>query len=87
MSNRVDYVVRWLLIVGTFFLAAILVLNLWILMGGRGQTIIDRAERIEDQAERIEDQLAYISCLLLIEPSERTPELVASCQVNPESDG
>lgn len=38
-------------------------------------------EDILEHQRIVEDQLAYISCLLLIEPADRVPEVVAGCQL------
>jgi hypothetical protein len=75
MTEGADPIVRGLLWVGTFVLAAILSINVWIAASGQG------VSRVTDRLERVESQLTYVSCLLLIPDEERTPDAVATCQV------
>jgi hypothetical protein len=73
--SRVATVMMGILIV---LLATILGLAVWSMATGRGAS----HQQILDQQERIDDHLAYLSCLLLTPPEDRTPEVVASCQVS-----
>jgi hypothetical protein len=41
-------------------------------------------DEIYNRQQMLEDQLRYVSCLLLVPPEERVPEMVAACQVVPE---
>lgn len=69
-----DPVTRWLAAAAVILLGVILV---WI---GIATT---SGPSINDRLDRIENQLAYVSCLLLITPEDRIPEVVAGCQVFP----
>ncbi|MCI0679659.1 MAG: hypothetical protein L0Z63_11550 [Actinobacteria bacterium] len=40
-------------------------------------------EEILEHQVTTEAQLAYLSCLLIIHPDQRTPEAIAGCQINP----
>lgn len=41
-----------------------------------------RSPSMSERVDELDRQLQFVSCLLLIEPQDRTAEAVAGCQVN-----
>lgn len=70
-----DPITRWLAAVSCLLL--VLIFAALVTSAVRGPSTRERITSIERQ-------LTYVSCLLLIEPPDRTPEVVADCQVGPE---
>ena len=66
-----DLVTRWLAGVSAFLLTLIFAALVYSAVQGPSTS-----ERLTS----VEDQLSFITCLVLLEPPDRTPEAVASCQ-------
>lgn len=60
-------------------LTVILTVILWAAFTGSGST----HQQILVRVEMLERQVVYLSCIELIAPTERTPETISECQVNP----
>jgi len=60
--------------VASAFLGMVLVIVLLVLVSDEPGN-----QEIYDRQSQMLDQLHYVSCLLLVEPGERVPEVVAGC--------
>ena len=78
-SVKMQRVATWLMTALVLLLTAILVLFIWGTVTGRAST----HDQILHRQDQIDAQLVYISCLLLLEPVDRTPAAVADCQLTP----
>lgn len=61
------------------FVVVLFALLIFSLVTGGARSHEDIIERI-DHAER---QLSFLSCIVLTQPADRTPEAITACQISP----
>lgn len=72
-ARHLGHLVTWFTGIGMALILGLVIVAL--IRGGPSH------EDLLERQDTIEGQLIYISCLLLIEPEDRTPEAVAQCQL------